>query len=245
MTDKPVHILSTRHLDEGVVEKAACHHIHIYTAEFIAIQPITNLQVQSTVNLLAAEPATVVFTSQNAVDTLVPLLPVATKMPDWNIYCLGGATFTLVKKFWPYGNIVHTAHNATSLAQQIAADGVKKVTFFCGNNRRDELPALLAQSGVVVNELVIYQSAETPLKIDRKYDAVLFFSPSAVSSFFRLNDPPSATIMFAIGHTTAHAIKQFCSNQMIIGDFPAKDQLVDKAIQFFSSQSSAGNQPRT
>jgi uncharacterized protein YlzI (FlbEa/FlbD family) len=40
--------------------------------------------------------------------------------------------------------------------------------------------------------------------------------------------------LFAIGNTTATAIKLFTGNRIIVSEFPAKDQLVEKAIEYFN-----------
>ena len=79
-----------------------------------------------------------------------------------------------------------TANDAVSLAELIAEDRfVDEVIFFCGDQRRDELPEILRQHEVVVNEIVVYQTIAVPHKIEKQYHGILFFSPSAVQSFFQ------------------------------------------------------------
>jgi uroporphyrinogen-III synthase len=239
MKDKNSRILSTRPLDGALIEKAAFQNISIETISFIEVKKMVSAEVAQRIELLSKEKTTVVFTSMNAVEIVVATVPVNPLMPDWKIYCIGGATFTLVKKYWPYDNIVFTAKNATELAGAIAADDVERVVFFCGDKRREELPALLQQQNIPVEELMVYETIETPRVIDRAYDGMMFFSPSAVTSFFSCNKPVEETIFFAIGNTTANTIKQFASNSIIVSDFPAKDQLVDKAIKYFSERAMA------
>jgi uroporphyrinogen-III synthase len=239
MKNKEIRILSTRPLGEALIEKAAFQNITIDTIAFIQVKKMVSEEVAKRINSLSKEKATVVFTSMNAVEIVVETAPVNPAMPDWKIYCMGGATFTLVKKYWPYNNIAFTAKNATELAKRIAGDKVEKVIFFCGNKRREELPDLLLEQNIPVEELVVYETIETPVTIDRGYDGIMFFSPSAVHSFFSDNKPAEETIFFAIGNTTANAIKQFAANSIIVSDFPAKDQLVDKAIKYFSERAMA------
>jgi uroporphyrinogen-III synthase len=172
----------------------------------------------------------------NAVEIVVETIPPDAVMPDWKIYCIGGATFTLVKKYWPYESLIYTANNATELAEKIITDKIPSVTFFCGNIRREELPQLLRSKNIEVDELIVYETLETPTRIEKVYDSILFFSPSAVTSFFSNNNISQNTTLFAIGNTTANTIKQFCSNNIIISDFPAKDQLVDKAIEYYENE---------
>lgn len=237
MRDKEFRILSTRPIDKAVIERAAFQNVIINSMSFIEVKKKVSEQVAERVDLLSKENATVVFTSMNAVEVVIEIVPVNPLVPDWKIYCMGGATFTLVKKYWPYDRIEATAKDANELAKIIASDDVQKIVFFCGNKRREELPNLLRQKDIQVEELVVYETIETPELIKEMYDGVLFFSPSAVTSFFSFNKPAAETIFFAIGNTTAKAIKQFATNRIIVSDFPVKDQLVDKAIKYFTETS--------
>lgn len=241
MNDRKIRILSTRPLDEAVTEKAAFQNVEIDAMSFIRVKKMVSEDVSKRINILSRQRATVVFTSMNAVEVVIEIVPVDPLVPDWRIYCMGGATFTLVKKYWPYDKIAFTAKDATELAKAIVIDKVEQIVFFCGDKRREELPDLLKQQDIQVEELVVYETIETPAVIKENYDGVLFFSPSAVRSFFSCNQPGAETIFFAIGNTTANTIKQFASNCIIVSDFPAKDQLVDKALKYFSERSIFGS----
>jgi uroporphyrinogen-III synthase len=234
MKDRQVNILSTRPVDIALIEKAAYQNITIDTIAFIEVKKMVSNEVERRIDFLSKQKATVVFTSMNAVEIVVETMPVHPVMPDWTIYCIGGATFTLVKKYWPYDNIVFTAGDSDELAQKIIGNKEKSVHFFCGNKRREELPELLKQLKIEVEELIVYQTIETPRSADKRYDGILFFSPSAVASFFLDNQPAEDTTFFAIGNTTANAIKQFSTNSIVVSDFPAKDHLIDKAIRYFT-----------
>jgi uroporphyrinogen-III synthase len=236
MKDKEIRILSTRPLDSALIEKAAYQNITIDTISFIEVKKHISPEVKKRIDSLSAEKATVVFTSLNAVELVVDTVPVNPLMPDWKIYCIGGATFTLVKKYWPYSQIAFTTKDATELATRIIDDKVEKISFFCGNKRREELPVLLQEQNIAVEELVVYETIETPQVVHDSYDGILLFSPSAVHSFFCKNQSSHETVFFAIGNTTANAIKQFSTNSIIVSDFPAKDQLVDKAIKYFNER---------
>jgi uroporphyrinogen-III synthase len=82
---------------------------------------------------------------------------------------------------------------------------------------------------------VVYQTIEVPHKISKEYYGILFFSPSGVRSFFKVNKLESKTILFAIGNTTANEIKKISSNKIIISDEPGKENLVQTAIDFFTA----------
>jgi uroporphyrinogen-III synthase len=69
--------------------------------------------------------------------------------------------------------------------------------------------------------------------VERVYDGIAFFSPSAVESFFSINTVPEATRLFAIGETTAASISAYCSNPVVISDSPEKEALVRRMIDYF------------
>ena len=170
----------------------------------------------------------------NAVEVLIDSLTEKSSIPNWKIYCIGGATLTLINKFWPADAVAGTGKNAVELAKKIIADKQEVVHFFCGNKRREELPTLLRQQSIEVNEYIIYETVAKSMAIEKQYDAILFFSPSAVQSFFQKNKISDSTILFAIGETTETAIKTFCSNKVVLSDFPSKEEMVEHAIRAMS-----------
>jgi uroporphyrinogen-III synthase len=148
---------------------------------------------------------------------------------------MGHTTKQLVAEAFSRDGIKGTANNASLLADQIIQDGATEVYFFCGDQRRDELPHKLRTGNINVNEVTVYHTKHQPQKIDKEYDGVLFFSPSAVESFFSVNKPQSKTILFAIGSTTADAIRKFSSNKLIIAEQPGKESLAEEMIAYFSA----------
>ena len=169
----------------------------------------------------------------NAVDTITSFLN--GHIPDWSIYCIGTTTGNLVKEYFGEASIAGMADDASLLATLIVEDRfVDEVIFFCGDQRRDELPALLSQQDVTVKEVIVYRTIALPHKINGAYDGILFFSPSAVQSFFQCNNVMVKTILFAIGNTTAKEIQKFSTNTIIISDAPGKENLIKKMIEFFT-----------
>jgi uroporphyrinogen-III synthase len=81
--------------------------------------------------------------------------------------------------------------------------------------------------------VVVYETIETPVKIDKKYNGILFFSPSAARSFFSINKIDTDTVLFAIGTTTAVELRKFSHNKILVGEHPNKEQLAEKAIGYF------------
>jgi uroporphyrinogen-III synthase len=123
---------------------------------------------------------------------------------------------------------------ATALAELIAAQKIKSVLFWCGNLRREELPALLRNQNISVTELVVYQTGLYPIRVTEHYDGVMFLSSSAVESFFSVNELPKHTPVFAIGDTTAHALKEYVKEKIITPEKPDMDLLLQCAHDYFS-----------
>ncbi|MEO8712994.1 MAG: uroporphyrinogen-III synthase, partial [Parafilimonas sp.] len=107
--------------------------------------------------------------------------------------------------------------------------------FFCGDKRRDELPELLLQNNIAVNEVEVYTTTIFPHTVEKDYDGILFFSPSAVEGFFENNSVPENSILFAIGNTTAEEIKKFTNNKIVVSVKPGKQNLFEKMIEYFST----------
>lgn len=231
------HILSTRPLDEALVADALRQGVQVDCISFIETEAIETGAVKNAILDIATRRVTAIFTSMNAVGAVVAQL--AGKLPSWDIFCMGNTTRQLVEKYFGAKAIVATASNASELAGLIIEyDRERKIAgavFFCGNQRRDELPKALRQNNIQLQELVVYHTLEKPAALAKGYDAVLFFSPSAVHSFFTNNNADEGTVFFAIGGTTASAIKSYCSNDIIIGQTPAKDGLLRQAVEYYTS----------
>jgi uroporphyrinogen-III synthase len=228
-----ISILCTRPLNESLIDEAMQAGIDIEELSFIETESIQSITVQQEIEQALLQSATVVFTSMNAVEA-VAFYQEETQ-PDWDIYCIGTTTNKLVASYFGHDKIMGTANDAASLAELIVEDRfIDQVIFFCGDQRRDELPAILKKHDIEVNEIEVYQTIAVPHTIDKIFHAILFFSPSAVASFFKNNKPNESTILFAIGNTTANEIKKYSSNKIIISDEPGKENLVRKMMEYFT-----------
>lgn len=233
MQQNNIEILCTRPLPEWLINEAAESGVSIEIESFIETESIQSIEVQQEIENALLQSAVVVFTSMNAVEAVVAESD--GQQPDWNIYCIGTATKKLVQQHFGEQAIAGTAPDASELAELIVEETMAdEVIFFCGDQRRDELPSILNDAGIEVNEIVVYQTIEVSHKIKKDYSGVLFFSPSAVRSFFKKNKLAEKTIAFAIGNTTANEIKKFSSNKIIISDEPGKENLVQKMIEYFA-----------
>ena len=233
MNDKKIELLSTRPLDEALVSKALKHHIILNCISFIKTENIIDNPGSEKIIELASQTIAAVFTSMNGAEAVIDTLHKTNLQPVWKIYCMGVATQSLLKDYFSSIEIVGTGKNAAELSETIIHNNEKEVYFFCGNQRRDELPEKLQKREISIKEIVVYETKELAVKINKPYNGILFFSPSAVKSFFSVNSITADTVLFSIGDTTADEIKKNCTNKIIVSDFPAKDKLTEEAIAYF------------
>jgi uroporphyrinogen-III synthase len=232
MQPNKIHILSTVPVGEALVNEAAQNDIVIDEVSFIKIDEIVNTEIEKRIGELAHQNIIAVFTSKNAVNVVGKFI---SAKPSWKIFCIGNATKNAVGKVFGEGNVIGTAHYGSQLAEKIIEhSSVKKVVFFCGDQRRDELPGKLKKNGIEIEEIVVYKTIETSRALSKQYDGILFFSPSAVQSFFSKNSINQQAQIFVIGTTTANAVKSFIQQPVIIAETPGKENLVHLAIKHFS-----------
>mgnify|MGYP002058062545 CR=1 FL=1 len=120
--------------------------------------------------------------------------------------------------------VVKMAQNASELAHFLVKNHKnEQFSFFCGTRRMDDLELVFAQNEMKLTIIPIYDTLLTPHKIKLDVEGILFYSPSAVESFFIKNKWPKNTYGFCIGTTTANALKKhtdqfyediFCSKQV-------------------------------
>ena len=235
MQSDKIQILSTRLLDEAITAKACDYNIHIDAIPFINTQHLYSDDLNLRLQALSKENICTVFTSINAVSAVAEQL---SDIPVWKIFCTGGKTKEYVIKSFGEDNIVATAKNANILAERIIASGrVVKVIFFCGDQRLNDLPEKLKNNNIQVDEVVVYTTVQTPVFIEKNYDSILFFSPSAAHSFFSMNTIPTSIVLFSIGQTTTAAIQTYCTNKIITSEWPGTESLLELVTDFYTEAS--------
>ncbi len=232
MGQNKISILSTRPLKNSLLQEANESGIGIDVLSFIETEVIYTTEVQQEIANALLQSSAVVFTSMNAVEAVANELD--GQHPDWRIYSIGNTTQQLVKKYFGEDPVAGTANSAAELAELIVEENEEdEIIFFCGDQRRDELPGILKSNNIAVHEIVVYETIAVPHKVNKQYHGILFFSPSAAESFFSNNKVAEQTILFAIGNTTAATIKKFCDNKIIISDEPGKETLFWKMMEYF------------
>jgi len=230
-------VLSTKKLEPSLIEQAKQNDIEIIEQEAIKINcTLSNEKWQEVSNLSKKEY--VVFTSSNAVLALKKYLHeyVDSFEIKWKIFSLSGKTKEVLEEnAGTFGTIIDTAEDSKNLAEKIVNTKIREVIFFCGNKRREELPGILKKAGVQVYEVIVYETVETPVVATDDMDAILFFSPSAVQSFFSVNQLKNNTVCFAIGQTTANSIASLTNNKIFISKMPNQQVLLQEVINYFKS----------
>ena len=228
-------VLSTKKLDHPLIEKAKESGIAITEQEAIHIKPVlTTEQLKELGIFEGTDTIHIIFTSHNAVEIVASQLKHAGLSPaNWKIFCIEGKTSETVQSLFPDNHILATAAYGKLLANKILGHEVTRVYFFCGNIRRDELPEILKKAHISINETIVYETILNPVKIEDEYDAVLFFSPSAVESFFALNEMKPETICFSIGETTSNSIRNFTRNNIITSQVPTQQKMIEEVLKHF------------
>lgn len=213
---------------------ASSYNIEMDEQPFIRVDSLYSAALEQQIISIGLNKRTIIFTSKNAVSAVVQML--RGKQPEWDIYCLEGATQIAVAHYFTKATIKQTAANASDLIRFFDTAVITDVvTFFCGNKRMDTIPELMKGLGIRLNEIVVYQTLYTPSIIRKQYDAILFFSKSAVESFSAANRIPKKTALFAIGDTTAKALKDYVGNTLPIiqSASPSEKTVIETIIDFY------------
>lgn len=228
-----IQILSTKKISDSFIQRAAENNICINSLNFIETEESVSDEIKNRIIELSQQNINAIFTSSNAVKAVGKIVGDQT---NWKIFCIEPSTKKTVQSIFKNSSIVGTAKDAEELSQKIIEDkSIQPIVFFCGNQRRDLLPLQLKENGIDVEELIVYKTIENPQTISKKYDGILFSSPSAVRSFFAVNKLNTTTQIFSIGKTTADEIKNFSNNSIIISEIPSVENLINEVIKYFAS----------
>ena len=171
----------------------------------------------------------VIITSQNGVEALLNSFT-KEQLNFKNIFCVGRRTKKLIEK--RIGSVVHAAKNAAKLAEYLATElKNKEATYFCSDLRLDVLPSYLKEKGILLNEVEVYKTMLSPVKIHEDISGVLFFSPSGIESYLEVND--TNKIAFCIGETTAVQARKYFETVQV-ANLPSVENLLESLNTYFS-----------
>jgi len=228
-----IQILCTKKISNSFIQLAEENNISIDELNFIKTEESVSEEIRKRILELSKQNITAIFTSSNAVNAVEKIV---SGRLNWKIYCTEPGTKKNIENAFENASVAGSATDATELSEIIIGDNpVKQIVFFCGNQRRDLLPDKLNANGIRVEELIVYKTIANPRLVSKNYDGILFFSPSAVRSFFSINEIQSETILFSIGKTTAEEVKNYSNNATIISDIPDTKKLIAEVIKHFST----------
>jgi len=186
-----------------------------------------------------------IFTSQNAAHSVL-LHPKSSALKTKNVFCVGIKTKALLEENG--FNVDVYVDYASDLAEIITLIYANEsFTFFSGNLRKETLPKALKAAKVNFNEIQVYETTLTPQKIaepnpstraianwrskggEKKFDGILFFSPSAVESYLKENKIKNE-ICFCIGETTASSLEKITRN-IIVAHQPSVENVIEDVIE--------------
>ena len=218
-----VTVLSTKKLSVNQKELLLNRGIGLVERDFISILPLSFDIPQI--------PPNIIFTSKNAVKAILEH-PSKKQLQQKNIFCVGEKTAEFLNKNG--FRVSFSANYGSELASEIIKDlRDKEFLFFCGKRRLDELPKRLKDAGVKLTEIEVYDTQPVSKKIDRIFDGVLFFSPSAVKSYCSENEL-AESVAFCIGKTTASEARKFTSN-IIVASTPSIENVIVQVVKYFKS----------
>lgn len=225
MSKQEIRILSTKELLINQKQFLLNADFFVVEADFIQTKTI-DFDLKTVNDVL-------IFTSQNAVKAVLEHKE-ASQLKTKTVFCVGLKTKGLLEE---NGFKVEAyAGYAEDLGQIIAlVYSDNQYTFFTGNLRRDTLPHILTEAGIVFNEIQVYETVLTPQKIESNADGILFFSPSAVESYMK-NNRINKEIAFCIGETTASTAADFGYKNIVTANQPTVENTIIQAINYFGSK---------
>ena len=217
-------LLSTKTLSPSIKDHLAKIGTSIVEYPLIKIQPlyITNQKIQPML----------IFTSQNAVRLVNKNNTLKNKIVGKKSFCVGEKTRELLEKFG--FKVIEMKENANELAHFLVEKYNKNsFSFFCGRKRRSEIESLFKKNNITIEIHELYDTLLINKKFKSSYDGIIFFSPSAVLSFFENNNWPNDSHGFCIGKSTAETLKKYTTN-FSEAKHPNEDQLLQTIINYFS-----------
>lgn len=173
-----------------------------------------------------------IFTSQNAVESILHHQK-CQDLKSKNVFSVGMKTKDLLTENG-FNVIAYTGY-ASDLAEIISLIYNKEsYTFFSGNLRRAILPDTLKENGITFNEIEVYETNMTSKKITNKLDGILFFSPSAVESYLKMNTIKDE-MCFCIGETTAESLENKKIKNIIIADKPSVENVISDVLEYYKA----------
>ncbi|MDP9958578.1 uroporphyrinogen-III synthase [Chryseobacterium lathyri] len=132
------------------------------------------------------------------------------------IYCVGEKTKRELRKYG-FGTY-KVLKNAETLSRFIIGNCQhEQFLHFCGNLAIDVLDKDLPLQNISYRKVTIYKTEEIYPSVPEKYHAAVFFSPSGVRSFAKLNSLEGMKI-FSIGETTSGELRKHTTGEIFTSE---------------------------
>ena len=96
----------------------------------------------------------------------------------------------------------------------------------------------MKENKIAYEEIQVYKTVLIPKKFERQFDAILFFSPSGVKSYFSNNSPieggTGGCLAVCIGTTTASEAKKHTEN-VVIANNTTIESVIAKAVKILNN----------
>lgn len=170
------------------------------------------------------------LTSQNALLALRSM-PCYGQLPHRKAFCVGEKTRKLLEaEGW---EVVASFDYAKELAPYLVKHYAKSsFVFFCGEKRMDTLPTTLKANHIQLQECLTYYTQLTPTKLTKRYEGLLFFSPSAIESYLKENTL-SGEKAICIGTTTQAALPH--TVESYVAERPTVESILECCKELFKT----------
>ncbi|KFF14149.1 uroporphyrinogen-III synthase [Chryseobacterium soli] len=206
-------ILFTKTIDAHLLSKELGSDISADCIEVIRTEPIQ-------IDAFDLKSHSLIFTSVNGVSAFFknqfkPNEDFTAK--NYNkIYCVGEKTKRELRKYG-FGTF-KVLKNAETLSRFIIGNCQhEQFLHFCGNLALDVLDKDLPLQNIRYKKITIYKTEEIQPSLPEKYHAAVFFSPSGVRSFAKLNSLEGMKI-FSIGETTSNELRKYTTGNIFTSE---------------------------
>lgn len=170
-----------------------------------------------------------VFTSVNAVKAF-HRFGSSIDTNDKIAYAIGEKTEQELNKITGVDVILKDEY-ANNFFQEIKKENPdKSIAYFCGDLSREKNKYLIEE----FDKIVLYETKFITNKLDEDYDAVAFFSPSAVKAFYQAGNKISLEKpVFAIGGITMSEVFLYFQNTVFIPNEKKFESVMDDIKNYF------------
>lgn len=223
-------IFSTKELDPHIIEMAAQAGFSVHCKNLISVNEVEWTPDRTILDNFDA----LAFTSEKAVRIFCERPEVRDFLQSKKIFALSGKTTKALEELGFAPQL--RADNAAFLAEQIIANkAAKSVLHICGRMRLDYLDTLLMKAGINYQACEVYETIlKTDFQLPEDYDVILFYSPSAVKSFFTSHRLNAENPAVCIGPSTAEALKFMAPEaKILIPEHPSQEAMIKLLIEKF------------